>query len=77
MDILYIRSASKKQLNRELAQGSEVIGTHYPHNGPTRSVSLTSAPDGTVVKLFTIRDSTGNPISKGVGVWNLKKRCVE
>ena len=71
---LYVKGASKKALNEQIAAGQEIFGTEYKLCEENRH-KLNELPTGTVVKVFE-KFVGGNPYAKSYGTWNKEKNKI-
>ncbi len=76
MPTVYVKADSKKAANDKITAGSEVIGVEYsPFNMNEKRIQ--DYPNGTVVKIWSQRDSSGTPIAKSYGNWDTKKGLIK
>lgn len=72
---IYVKAASKAELNRRLSRGERIIGTVYTIDS-VDVVPLNTMPDGSAVKVWS-KSYGSTPIAKAYGAWNASKRKVE
>lgn len=72
---IYVKAASKADLNRRLARGERIMGTVYTIDS-VDIVPLNTMPDGSAVKVWS-KSYGSTPIAKAYGAWNASKRKVE
>jgi len=73
---VYVNSTSKKEVNRQLEQGQEVIGRNYSLFNGGVDYRLQELNDGDVIAVYQ-HTSAGNPIAKAWGTWDAKKQRVK
>ena len=66
---IYIKAASKAEINRGLAEGKDYVGTNYSMFGGGGQYNLKDCPEGTTVAIYS-QFSGGNPVAKSWGTWN-------
>jgi hypothetical protein len=71
---VYVRAASKKEINYTLAQGGDYLGECYSINGVSLHY-MRQLPAGAVVARY-LKTSGGNPVAVAWHEWNAsKQRC--
>lgn len=80
---VYIRAASKKELNERIAQGKSILAIDYSlygggnyRIGGADTDALPAIPHGTVIKIYD-RFVCGSPYAKAYGTWDANKRRVK
>ena len=73
---LYVKAASKKEINEKLAAKKPVYGNDYSMFDNQGTIELNETlPNGTVITVYD-KFSGGNPVGKAYGTWNAKKNKV-
>lgn len=74
---IYVKAASKKAINEDLAAGKVVRGVIYSFMSDNKDIDLAkAASDGDVIKIFD-KFVSGSPYAKAYGNWDSKKGRVK
>lgn len=71
---VYVKGASKKALNEQIAAGTRIRATEYDMFS-TNSHILNDLPTGTVIKVYD-KMVGGSPYAKAYGTWNKEKNKI-